>query len=146
MEEIPLSQKIFNYVSWITIFSAGCLIILFGYWYIYPITPIIFELPFKVENKEVKSGDYLFYLVKYCKNTKVIPIISKTFVDGVTYTVQQEPAVENKVGCGERRIAQYVPKALPLGKYHISITYHYQMNPVRYIDVVAKTEEFTIIK
>ncbi len=139
-----LSTKVFSFLSWATIAIGFGLIAVVIYWLFVPSVPITFEKPFKVEQKEVKSGGYLFYEVKYCKYTKIIPEISKTFVDGILYTIAPAPAVENPLGCHTNRVQQYIPKAIPVGKYYIDITYHYQLNPLRHHDVTVQTEEFTV--
>lgn len=148
MEQIPIFQRIFNLIGWLTILTLACLIAILGYWYLVPINPIKFNnLPHKVESKEIKSGGYLVYDVDYCKYTKDIPMVSRTFVDGLSYPLyENRPATEKPMGCNVNRVQIYVPKGLPLGEYFLKTTFHYRLNPIRWLDVTTETERFLIVK
>ena len=139
-------QKILQFVSYLTIILTLGLIGVVAYWLIYPYEPITFTQPHVVLNKEVARGEHVLYRVDYCKNVNSIPIVTKTFVDSILYAVPEIVATEKFIGCGSQVVSMYVPKALLTGEFYIEIVYHYQVNPIRTIDVVSKTERFTIVK
>lgn len=142
-------SKTFQAIAWFTIVSALSIMVLIGYWSLVPYTPLVIKTNPEVvlnENKTIKSGDFLSYAVNYCKNSKVVPIVSKAFVDGFVYVLPDNLATSKGVGCGEDIIQIYVPKALPTGYYSLKTTYRYKVNPVRDIDVYAETEKFTVTK
>lgn len=141
-----MNLKIINYISYGTLISALVLLLVVFYWLLYPYEPIEFNnMPHAVENKQVKPGDHLIYTVEYCKNSTVVPIASKYFIDGLIYAIPDTLATVKEVGCGQSRVQVYVPRALPKGKYFIEASYRYQVNPIRYIDVVTRTEQFEVI-
>lgn len=139
-------MKILQVFAISVILSMLALVLLVGYWLLYPYNPIEFKnLPHVVENKQVNSGDHLIYIVEYCKNSTVVPVASKYFTDGLIYAIPDTLATVKEVGCGQSRVQVYVPRALPKGKYFIEASYRYQVNPIRYIDVVTRTEQFEVI-
>jgi hypothetical protein len=137
-------NKIFQYISYLTILASFILIGLLVFWCLYPYKPITFNEPHQVLTKEVKRGEHLVYQVNYCKNTKSIPTITKIFVDGIIYAVPEIVAVDRETGCNIQQVQMYVPKALPDGEFYVKISYKYQVNPLRSITVVTQTEKFTI--
>lgn len=137
-------NKIFQYISYLTILASFVLIGLLVFWCLYPYKPITFNEPHQVLTKEVKRGEHLVYLVDYCKNSKAIPTITKTFIDGIIYAVPETIAVDREVGCGVQKVQMYVPKALPEGEFYVKLLYKYQVNPIKSITVVTRTEKFII--
>lgn len=123
--------------------------IIVGYWYFHTYTPVKFtDLPHKIENenKTVKSGDYLVYTVEYCKYVDISPQISKSFVDGIIYTIPDSVGANFPVGCGINHIQIYVPKALPPGVYHLKVVFKYQVNPIKAVTYTLATENFTVVR
>ena len=112
----------------------------------YPYHINIFTSPYPIENKVVRSGEYLKYKVSYCKFFKNIPTVSKYFVDGIIYSIPQELSLDNPIGCHTNNIQLYVPRGLPPGNYLVKTVYAYQVNPIRNIKVVTETERFDIVK
>ena len=139
-------NKIIQAISYLTIIFALGAVVLFIFWGLYPYNPIEFNQPHKIITKEVARGEHLIYEVDYCKNMTILPTITKTFVDGIIYAIPEIVAVDREVGCGVQQVSMYVPKALPTGEFYIKIIYHYQVNPIRKIDVITNTEKFTITK
>lgn len=141
-----MNYKIFNSISYLVIIIALLFSVVVFYWLLFPYRVIEFNvLPHVIENKQVKSGEYLIYEVDYCKFTKIVPIISKYFVDGLLYSTPETLATVKGVGCGKNRVQVYVPKALPLGKYRMETIYRYKVNPLRTIDVKTTTEDFEVV-
>lgn len=146
-------EKIFNCLRWVILAALFGFIFLIGYWYFKPYTPIKFNYPdernvalIRNENKEVKSGGYLSILLDFCKYTEEIPQVSTWFVDGLLYQSAETPASQKDTGCQKLDLQLYVSKGLPLGELSVQRIYHYQVNPIRRVDVVIQTEKFTIIK
>jgi len=131
-------------IAWFTIISALLLMSLVIFWMVYPYKTTDFKTPFPIQTKEVKRGGYVFYTVDYCKYTDLLPEISKTFVDGVLYTIPPALGASNPTGCHSQLIQTYVPKALVPGTYVIQINYKYKLNPLRVIEVKTETEPFIV--
>ena len=128
----------------IMVFLFG-IVALVGYWLLYPYKPVtINRTPALVVNKEVDRGGHLHYLIDFCKNSNITPIVSRTFVDGLVYTPAPYPAPKNEIGCQVLKVAVYVPKALPSGEYVLETTYTYQVNPIRHVEVTYSTEPFMV--
>lgn len=120
-------------------------VIIVAFWLLYPYKTIEFNKPEAVvETKQVARGDYLVYVIDYCKYTEKEANISRSFVDGLIYLTPDGIAdVPN--GCGEKRIQMYVPRNMPTGKYRIMQVRHYEVNPLRHENVVYYTEEFEVL-
>lgn len=139
-------MKIINYISYLTLLLAFIIVWVVGFWLIYPYKTIEFyDLPMKVQNKEVVRGEHIVYSASYCKFIDKGATLSRTFVDSIIYTTPElETNIE--VGCKNGSVSVYIPKALPTGQYHIKTVFRYQVNPIRTIDVITTTEEFLIVK
>lgn len=123
------------------------LIILISYWLLYPYNPIVFNnLPYKVDSKMVRAGGLLSYNVDYCKYNNLIPQFTKSFVNGIIYIVPPEGAVVKPSGCHVVKIVITIPETLPPDTYILKISYRYQVNPIRTVDVMAQSEPFKVIK
>jgi hypothetical protein len=123
--------------------------VVWSVWTLYPYKTIKFNdpvLPILNENHQVKSGGYLLIKLDYCKYTNEIPLVSRTFADGVLYDVAPTPVSQKPIGCAIITLQIYVPKGLPLGEYTLKNTYHYKPNPVRTVNIAIDTEKFTIVK
>lgn len=140
-------NKIFQYISWATIISALVLILTILYWLIKPYKPVTFpDKPQPVSTKIVKRGGTLIYEVEFCKYTDELPLITKTFTDGIIFPIPSFISIKNEKGCHVNTVSMSVPESLPTGTYVLTTVYRYQVNPIRFIDVVTKTEPFTIIE
>jgi hypothetical protein len=116
-------------------------------WLVIPYTPITFNnVPFKVNTKIVKQGGSLIYNVDYCKENDLIPEATKSFVNGIIHIVPAEVVVAKKTGCAIVKVQTIVPLTLPAGEYVLKISYRYQVNPVRSVDIGVETEKFTVIE
>lgn len=141
------TEKCIHIIAWFTIISALALMGLFIFWLVYPYqTTDFINSPFPVQNKKVKVGGYVFYRVDYCKYTDLIPEVSKTFIDGVLYTIPPAVGAKNPMGCHTNLVQTYVPKALVPGKYVIQINYKYHVNPLREIEIKTETEPFEVVE
>ena len=139
-------KKFFEKIAYLTLFLAFILVCFLSFWVLYPYKPIEFKNDkFKVNVCEVTRGSYVTYFVSYCKNSDVTPVVTRTFVDGIIYTMPQDPQPCLKKGCHDVKFFIYVPKALPEGTYSIKSTYSFKVNPIRKIDIYGETVEFEVI-
>ena len=139
-------NKLFYTVGFMGIFSAIILICLVFYWLVCPYNVAKFSPVHPVYPKTVKAGGQIVLTVDFCKYTKHIPLVSRSFVDGVIYHVPEVYAIGNDTGCYTKNISVSVPKILPTGTYHINTIYKYQVNPIRTIDIKTVSEEFEVIE
>jgi hypothetical protein len=143
-----MRTKLFTIFSWIVVSILFVSILVFGYWAFYSYKVISFEqVPFPIinENKTVKAGEFLVYEVEYCKYMKMGAETTRSFVDGVIYSL---PAASSNrdTGCHDNKIYIEVPKTLPPSYYTLSVLYRFKVNPIRTIDFVQKTEQFRIVR
>lgn len=139
-------KKIGTLVQWLGLITAWLLILLCGFWLLYPYKTIEFNRPLGLiqnEDKTVKRGDRIRYLIDYCKYTNIMPEITKFFIDGVVYETPKTVGVASK-GCGLQISDAYVPKAIPEGTYSLKIVATYKVNPIRTIKIVSQTEPFVV--
>lgn len=140
-------NKTLRITAWATITLALVSMGVFFFWVLYPYKIIEFKdsvYPVLNEGHVVKQGENLIYLVRYCKYKDQSFTITRSFVDGVIYTSPQ--ITSNKPeGCHDNLVYVEVPKAIPTGKLTLEILYQGKVNPVRTIDIIKKTEPFTVI-
>ena len=139
-------NKIFKYLSYLTILLALGLMFLFGYWFLYPYQPLtIFDPVFPVVNKQVRRGELLQFISNNCKNVEMTAQTTRAFIDD---TIFYTPTITTNVrkGCGKVVINVPVPDAIPLGEYYIQNIFQYKVNPIRTISVIHDTERFEVIK
>lgn len=142
-----MKNKIIILASWFTILSALVLVLICLFWLLYPYNPATFRrLPHKLSTNKIHGGNFITIYVDVCKNTKVAPEISRVFVDGVIYQIPTYVTVDDDLGCKVRNVQIYIPKGLPTGKYTISTTFKFYMNPLRTIIMQTKSEQFEVLE
>lgn len=95
-------RKFLNILTAITFAVAFGLLILIGYWIVWPYKTVEFHnLPFPIDPQVVKAGDTLFYKVDYCKFTPLTPTSSKTFVNSIIYNVPSVVVLSKNPGCNK---------------------------------------------
>jgi hypothetical protein len=128
------------------IVSAIGLIIVGGFWSLYPYNLIDFDTNvFPVTNKTVKQGGVLSYQVDYCKHTKLGAEVSRSFIDGIIYSTPITN-VNNNIGCHSNIVFVEVPENLPVGDYTLRIVFKYHINPIRTIELIKDTEQFSVVR
>jgi hypothetical protein len=116
---------------------------------VYPVKVQETELPLKVENTEVRRGEYLrlqVHIRKYVdKESAVSPAI---ICDNGYYYVY--PNVTSNMPMGEQTFTvaniYLIPLDAPLGKCIVRATDHFQLNIFRGINFIQESEDFTIIE
>jgi hypothetical protein len=142
-------RRFLNIMSFISLLSVAFLLFIIGYWLFYPYNPITFNFPkgqthFRVLTPTVRAGGTLKYEVNYCKNMNTTAVVTATFNNGIIYSTPS--TLSNKgVGCHIITIFTDVPTELPPTTYTRTMTYSYQVNPIRRIDITATTGSFIII-
>lgn len=115
------------------------------YWQLYPYKTIEFKHELApVEQKEVERGDYLVYILDYCKYTDKEAEIARSFVDGLIY-LTPDGIADQLEGCGVARVQIYIPRSMPVGEYQIKQVRHYQLNPIRTESVIYYSERFKVL-
>lgn len=123
-----------------------CIWAIFMFWWIYPYKTVnINYQPYLINNKEIKQGGQLNYIINACNYTEIVPTVTKQFVDGIVYSVP-DSVVSLPMGCNKTIVSVKVPKSLPIGEYKLKIFVSYKMNPIRNIISNYETEKFSVVK
>ena len=141
-----MKNKLFVVFSWTVIISMMLIILLLGFWLLFPYKIAEYKnVPFPIlnENKIVKRGDRVRYLIDACKYTTQIPELIKFFVDGVIFETPKTVGVV-PFGCNQVTADAYVPRAIPTGVYSLKMVVKYKVNPIRTIEYTNITEKFTV--
>lgn len=142
----------FMIISTIIIILGGAFLI-FTYFIdgIYYQPPLIsYDIIVSTDKKIYKVGESVYVTGNYCfgRDRDNAVIKGWTFVDGLIYSVPNFTSyIAYKKGC--QTITAYVtdiPKALPLGIYHLEGTLTYEVNKARTMVYPRKTNTFEIIK
>ena len=135
-----------------TMVSAFILLLTILFWLLYPYKIIEYtpddnyNIIYGVNEKnEVEQGGKIAYEFDYVKTTDIVPKISRRFVDGVVFNAADGGVILPK-GSGHAIVETDIPETLPPGTYQLEILRSFQVNPIRTIEVVDKTEEFTVIE
>ena len=140
-------NKVLPIVAYVTILISLGLMILFGFWMLYPYNPIVYnKLPYPVlnENHQVRQGQILSYSVDYCKYTDIYPTVIKRYVDGLVFETLAGRGVVYE-GCRVQVVDNLVPLTLIPGHYRMQVLIEYKMNPVRVITYTNETEAFEVL-
>ena len=140
------NQKLFVTVSWLFIILTLIFISVLTFWSIYPYNPIEFKSSvYKVLTPVVRPGDILKYELEYCKNSDIVPLVTRYYVDGIIFETPTGRGVVTR-GCHKQIVNNIVPMNLLPGKYRMKVVVDYKVNPIRNIIYNNITEEFTVIE
>lgn len=139
-------RKYLQTMSYLGLFTGFAFVITIFTWSVKKYEPIVFNHPFVVNQKTVKRGEHLNYIVDYCKNTNKRPVVNRSFIDGVIYTTPDDIQPFLEEGCHQINFQIYIPRALPESEYRIMGTYTFEVNPIRTIEVNFETEKFKVIE
>lgn len=135
-------NRFFTIYSQITLLVTFIIIGLLGFWTFYPYTPIVIKNPLQTEKIEYKAGDTLSYKLDYCKYSNTMVSISRSFIDGVIYSMPDVSA-RNEKGCRVSEINISIPN-LPTGNYQLKVIYSYEVNPIRTVSFTYYSNKFKI--
>jgi len=134
-------------MAYLSLLLTGGLLAVIIYWLTFPYKVIDFnDGAFRVNNKQVRQGEYLSYEVSYCKYTESLAEVTISFVDGIIYTTPRDPQAFYELGCHTKTILLYIPKALPGGKYYLNHNFNFELNPIREVNINAQTEMFEVLE
>jgi len=137
-------RKILNCLSYLTLILAFGLILLIGYWLIYPYKPIQFN-KLELITPVVKQGGILKYEVDYCKYMNISAEVTRTYNNGIIYTTPTTTS-NNPTGCHDITIFVIIPPELPSAYYTITMRYKYQVNPIRIVEYTVNSDKFEVIE
>jgi hypothetical protein len=135
-------RKIINNISYLTIILFVGLIGLLFFWSIYPYKPLVLN-NVRLNKTEVNRGEHLLVSADYCKNTNKQADLFISFIDGLVYNPQPQ-VINLEKGCHHATLSIYVPKALPIGEFKLKGVFRYKINPIRIIEFINITENFTV--
>ncbi len=138
-------HRLFYLSAWVGILSAIIMVLIVGFWLVYPYKTIEFKSTPEVTSKNsYQRGTPVTYTAEYCKYTDVSPEITIQFVDGIVFTLPEHTSSPSPMGCGLKVVQIIIPETLPAGEYQILTTHRYEVNPIRNIYVRAQTNKFTV--
>lgn len=145
--KIARQSKLFTNLSIVTMALSAAMAISLFCFIAWPVKVIEFNAPFIVQNKTLKSGDFVIVSSDFCKYRDGRGDVSITFV-GANVTFPNIPYyIDRQTGCHKTtEILAVVPPFLPPGEYSIRAIYTYQINPIRYYTKTMTTDKFTVIK
>ena len=134
-------------ISSITLGLTILLCCLVGYWLFYPdnVTTISNSDSVPVNKTTYTAGEHITYTLSYCKTRSLTGKVMRALVDG--YRTVYETVYSNlPVGCHTINVNELViPSFTPTGKYYLTGTTEYAINPLRTVSNSWKTVEFNVI-
>jgi len=136
-------------ISYITLALTLFLILLMGYWTFYPYKTFEYvgeKSLIMNKDKKVKAGDFLRVQTNLEHFTDgVTVIVSPQIIDGTVVNFPDFHYITRKGKQVFERSFE-IPDYLPSGIYHIEIQSHIKVNPIRTINIIRLSEDFTIIE
>lgn len=126
-----------------------------GYLTYWPFQVITIEpQPYVLQNTVIAPGSYIYYTFHYCKNYDVKAEVIHQLQGMAQIRLSNDPptpelhdqALRLKDGCATTTKGVYIPKRTPPGEYELYEYVDYQVNPLRTVSYVFKTEPFTVTK
>jgi len=119
---------------------------LVSFWLWWPYNVMAVSEPIRIINpgKIAVPGEELIYELCYTKTTSMSATVSKNLIND--YIITLAP-VKGNLPAGQnlkKKISVLVPGYACAGKYRLRWVAHYQVNPLRIIQVEAWSEEFYI--
>lgn len=136
-----MNKYLINITILLTFFLFGYIV----YSLFYPFNPLEMQEPVEVLNKKVKPGEMVLVNFNFKKNTKIIPDVSLSLVDGVVYIIPDYRPI-NPPGVVSDRIVgvMTVPMSIPCGEYLLKWVASYKYNAIRTVEVQYQSEKFYI--
>jgi hypothetical protein len=127
------------------LFTVGAVIyfIIVGWWILYPYKILTIDHPIKILSSEVKAGEMLWYQISYVKHKEMEGILTRKLLND--YVVELRSAVVNqRPGKDNPIVGVMTPIHAQPGRYTLSWSVTYKVNPIRSITVSAESEPFII--
>ena len=145
MNKMERTRKIISLITSFTFLVSFGLIILVGFWVIYPYKPIEFTSKMTITPDRVKAGQNATMNFSYCKYTDLPATIQTAFEDSIVYSTNNI-TTNNPKGCHTVNVLIKIPEGLPSEEYIVRKVFNYQVNPLRKVKVELKSEPFIIYK
>jgi hypothetical protein len=120
--------------------------VLISFWLFWPYEPLVIKknpMPVLNENKTVKAGENLIYQICWDKKMDVTGTLTRKLIND--FTIDLRPSVvTNPIGAGTDKVPVLIPLYAVPGKYILSWSAEYKVNPIRTITVYAVSEQFTV--
>ena len=148
-----MNNKHVNIASYATLIMAFFMMLYFGYLAFYPFKVIELEpQPYKLMETTIEPGSYIYYGFSYCKYIDVrADIIYQLVGNDVDIALPQTPpqeiddyTIRLTKQCDETTKGVYIPKHTPPGEYVLYEYIDYQVNFLRNVNYVFKTEPFIV--
>lgn len=102
--------------------------------------------PIEITTKIVHPGEALSYELQYCKYTDLNSTVRRTLIDGQVINLT-DTAGQLPTGCHNVTVkTAVVPETINPGKYYLSVSVLYQINPFRTEVIKYHTTYFTVVK
>lgn len=137
-------MKTVKYIPSMVIGTVISFIILLTFWANYPYKVLEVKNA-TVEKTTLNRGEHIIYSYDYCKYINKEAKVYVKFSDGLEHNVPMFISNFPK-GCGSKKLSIYIPKALPIANYTLTVTYKYQVNPIREIEIIGLYKEIEVIK
>lgn len=136
--------KITNISIWLIHFSALVILVLIGFWRLYPYKIITFNTEtFPVITKVVKPGGQLIYEADACKHMDIGATVNRVFEDELIYPMVQTIS-HRTFGCAKQKVVVNIPRTLMPDTYRLKTVFTYEVNPIRVISITRYTDYFVV--
>lgn len=140
-------MRTINHYTLYLLLITTILIIVTGFWLLYPQKIMVIENPQNVKlNKTVyHKGERITYELNYCKYKPYTATVYRTLVNSIriSYTEMHSNIA---MGCRTLRSSDLrIPEFAETGRYHIETTVEYVVNPLRTERITWRSQEFEIV-
>lgn len=123
---------------------------LVAFWLFWPYKTLVIEneqaggVP--VITTTLHPGDPLQYYLNYCKYVDLTSTVYRTLVDGQIITLQTSQGTL-PIGCDNNHIVSTVsvPETINPGRYYLSVSVDYKVNPIRTVRTTYRTQYFDVV-
>ena len=145
---MTLNNKLFYIAAWIAIILFGIMLLIVMFWLVYPYKTIEFKQPFQVmnENKEVKRGEDLVYVIDFVKYGNHTGHVTRDIICQDNRVTLEGNVSNVPPGSGVREARVNVPEKTSLGECKYRSTITYQVNPIRNVIVRLESEPFIVVE
>jgi hypothetical protein len=141
------SLHILSVLIFIGLFIGYFFVGLIAYWLFWPYQTLVVNTnPAEVVTPYVERGQYLQYILDFCKYSNAPVTVHRTLDDGQIVFLQDTEG-QLPLGCRSTISSNVIiPQTINTGVYYLNVTADYQVNPIRTVSVHYVTQKFTVIK
>lgn len=106
------------------------------------------QLQLKTEKSVYHPGDKVRVYMTYCKSRDITPSFETALIDEHLILYEMELGTSAVIGCKTNVLVDFeiIPPDTYATTYHFTRVLHYQVNPMRTIDVRLQTNQFQVVK